>query len=131
MHPPIYPHSYEAILWEGSVYCLSCIPPCARESEISPIYAESVWDTPPACENCGKIHDYMEITQKECISCGTWHEENPQVKVQCGPWGREGICPNCFEKAKWPLHTKTKGTYDREQGDRQKWTVFYVGHILE
>ena len=57
-------YDYEAVVFEGGVYCNECIPEEATEEECQPIFAGSEWDCYPVCESCGGVHDYVSLTEE-------------------------------------------------------------------
>ena len=58
---------YEAVVFESEIYCTECLPDGIGEEDedVQPIFADSEWDYAPVCCNCGGIHDYMSILEKE------------------------------------------------------------------
>jgi len=57
---------YEAVAYDGEVYCVGCIDDTNLNPEdISPIFASDEWDYAPTCCVCGAVHDYMNVLQEE------------------------------------------------------------------
>jgi hypothetical protein len=57
-------YDYEAVAYDGAVYCCGCLPDGVTEEseEASPIFADSEWDCYPVCDHCGCTHDYVGLT---------------------------------------------------------------------
>lgn len=55
--------SFEAVVYDCEVYCEDCLPDGVdvNGDDVSPIFADSTWDTPPVCTMCGAEHDYMNV----------------------------------------------------------------------
>lgn len=66
---------FDAVVYDGAVYCVECLPQApdgyehqqvtVDSEEVSPIFADSEWDTAPVCDACGTVHDYMTILQSD------------------------------------------------------------------
>jgi hypothetical protein len=56
---------FEAVVYDGEVYCVGCCPVPISNEEVHPIFAASEWDYPPACCKCLEIHEYMHILEAE------------------------------------------------------------------
>lgn len=56
-------HDYAAVVFEGSVYCVGCLPigVTVDDAEVSPIEPDEKWDAPAVCERCGFEHAYMNV----------------------------------------------------------------------
>ena len=55
-------YDYDAVTYDGQVYCTECLPEEAREVEVMPIFASEEWEHPGAtCDACGHTHDYMAV----------------------------------------------------------------------
>ncbi len=52
---------YYAVVFENEVYCISCLPEGVLETDYEPIFADSEWQNPPVCNNCGEIHSYVQM----------------------------------------------------------------------
>lgn len=52
---------YNAVTYDGAVYCTECVPEGVKDEEVDPIFADSEWEYEPTCDECGEIHDYMNI----------------------------------------------------------------------
>lgn len=57
-------YDYEACAYNGAVYCNQCLPEGVdiESDDVSPIFAESEWDSYPVCDHCGGVHDYVGLT---------------------------------------------------------------------
>jgi hypothetical protein len=63
-------YDFEAVVFDGEVYCTGCFVPFGREHqrvtincpEVSPIFADSEWDYYPVCFTCGEEHTYVSLT---------------------------------------------------------------------
>lgn len=58
---------YEAMVYDGEIYCCGCLPDGATEDEAEPIFAESEWDYYPTCAHCGAVHDDVVLTGEGLI----------------------------------------------------------------
>jgi hypothetical protein len=86
-------YDFDAVVYDGEVYCTECLPYGIRENSkgVDPIFADSEWDTPPVCGNCGEEHTYMSIMWKKCVLCGKYCDpEGPQNRNCIPPYGEEG-----------------------------------------
>ena len=54
---------FEACTYDGAVYCVSCLPDGVDEDSegVSPIFADSEWETYPVCSHCGEVHEYVNL----------------------------------------------------------------------
>lgn len=52
---------YDAVVYDGDAYCLSCLPETVSEDEYEPIFADSEWQEYPVCCECQEIHFYVKI----------------------------------------------------------------------
>ncbi len=57
------PYDYEAVIWDSEVYCIECLPDTVKvtHEDVSPIFAESEWDSYPTCCWCHTVHDYVNL----------------------------------------------------------------------
>lgn len=55
---------FNAVVYEGSVYCNACLPAGVTTSSLDamPIFASSEWDCFPTCDKCHAEHDYVNLT---------------------------------------------------------------------
>ena len=58
--------TFEAVTYEGEVYCIECIPEIDLDLDIDsegvhPIFAGEEWDYAPSCNVCGETHSYMQL----------------------------------------------------------------------
>jgi len=60
---PIKSYDYSAVVWDGDVYCIECLPEGVNveDDDVYPIFAGSEWDYPPVCRKCGEVHDYVSL----------------------------------------------------------------------
>jgi hypothetical protein len=49
----------DAVIFDGEIYCISCLPENVSKNEYDPIFADSEWQSPPVCHECGEIHEYV------------------------------------------------------------------------
>ena len=56
---------FYACVYDGEVFCNSCLPEGVTTDDASPIFADSEWDYAPVCSACGEEHDYMTILPQE------------------------------------------------------------------
>lgn len=56
---------YEAVIYDGGIYCLNCVPRGVYIDDCEPILAIEEWDEIPTCIYCGKEHDYVIIIEPE------------------------------------------------------------------
>jgi len=56
-------YHYEAVVYEGEIFCVECLPDGISEhsDDVMPIFANSEWDYTPICCKCGCEHDYVSI----------------------------------------------------------------------
>lgn len=52
---------YDAVIYDGDVYCISCLPETVSEDEYEPIFADSEWQEYPVCCECEETHFYVKI----------------------------------------------------------------------
>lgn len=55
-------YDYDAVAYDGAIYCTGCLPGEAPADEVMPIFADSETDSYPVCDVCGTEHDYMSLT---------------------------------------------------------------------
>lgn len=55
-------YDFDAITFEGDVYCNGCFPGDTSNTDCSPVFADSEWDSYPTCCICGYQHDYVSLT---------------------------------------------------------------------
>jgi hypothetical protein len=55
---------FEAVAYDGAVYCVDCLPTGVGvdADDVSPVFADSEWDSYPTCDACGTVHDYVSLT---------------------------------------------------------------------
>lgn len=58
-------YDFKAVIYEGEVYCMECLPEGVPYDDWYPIFADSEWDYAPCCDKCGKVHDYMTILEEQ------------------------------------------------------------------
>lgn len=54
-------YDYEAVIYDGDIYCIGCLPDNIIADNVYPIFADSEWDYIPVCCECGYEHDYICI----------------------------------------------------------------------
>jgi hypothetical protein len=55
-------YDYEAVVYDGAIYCLNCLPDDATNDEVTPIFASDEVAAPGVvCDACGVLHDYMSL----------------------------------------------------------------------
>lgn len=58
-------YDYEAVIWNGDVYCVDCLPDeDVDPEEIYPIFADQEWEYAPTCCICGHEHNYVSILSR-------------------------------------------------------------------
>jgi len=57
-------YDFEAVIYNGAVYCIDCCPVDVDSEDVMPIFADQEWEYIPICEVCGAEHDYVSL-----ISC--------------------------------------------------------------
>lgn len=53
---------FEAVVYEGQVYCVGCSPVGDDPDKCDAIFADSEWESAPVCDACYAVHDYVNIT---------------------------------------------------------------------
>ena len=56
-------YDYEGYAMEGYCLCENCATDKDKEAGY-PIFADSEWDYYPSCDLCGKIFDYINLTDE-------------------------------------------------------------------
>jgi len=59
----MYSYDYEAVVYEGEVFCNECCPVSLLDLTVTPIFADSEWKYYPVCVNCDKEHTYVNIIE--------------------------------------------------------------------
>jgi len=59
---------FEAVTFNGDIYCNDCCPVDTDSPEVSPIFADSEWDYLPVCDHCGTEHDYVGLTEDGMVN---------------------------------------------------------------
>ena len=54
-------YDYEAVVFDGEIYCLACLPENVNNDDYDPIFADSEWQSPPVCCECREIHSYVQM----------------------------------------------------------------------
>lgn len=52
---------YDAVIYDGDVYCFSCLPENINENDYEPIFVDSEWQEYPVCCECEEIHHYVKM----------------------------------------------------------------------
>jgi len=55
---------FEAVAYDGAVYCVECCPVDVENEDVSPIFADQEWDYVPVCDVCGREHDYVTLLEE-------------------------------------------------------------------
>ena len=56
---------YDAVVYDGAVYCNECCPVDIESDEVTPIFASDEWQAPGAvCDVCFTCHDYMGLIEE-------------------------------------------------------------------
>jgi len=58
-------YDYDAVFYDGEIYCNECCPVNLNDEDVMPIFADSEWESYPVCCECGYEHDYMNIIDEE------------------------------------------------------------------
>jgi len=56
-------YDYDAVICDGEVYCVGCVPEEFDPDECYPIFADSEWEYVPVCSVCGAEHDYVTVLE--------------------------------------------------------------------
>lgn len=76
---------FNAVTYDGTVLCIGCLPEgIGDDSEgVEPIFCASEWDNYPVCDDCGKVHEYVSLTEHgrklhrlSDTKCTTWFERD-------------------------------------------------------
>lgn len=113
---------FDAYTYDGAVYCKEHLPEGVDPDgdEISPIFADSEWDSWPVCDECGYVHDYVSLTIhgqkamrpfsddiKHYLLGGDIQEDLPAYAWPGGYpfvyYDKDGeiLCPKCANNADW------------------------------
>jgi len=57
-------YDYEAVIYDGEIFCRDCLPEQVLEKDYEPIFADSEWDYFPVCSQCNFLHDYVNLTEE-------------------------------------------------------------------
>ncbi len=57
-------YDFDAVVYNDEVYCVEHLPEGVNieTDDVKPVFASDEWDFFPACEVCGKMHDYVGLT---------------------------------------------------------------------
>lgn len=58
-------YDFEAVTFDGGVYCIGCLETGTSYDDTYPIFADSEWDSAPVCDTCGAVHDYVNVLASE------------------------------------------------------------------
>ena len=115
---------FEAMVYDGEVYCCECLPDEARtknNDECNPIFASSEWDYYPVCNKCEEQHKYVGLTDAGRIYERKAYRNGDPIELSCGCNGcspsmingvlcHEQGCPDAWrDKA---VEECDKGNYD-------------------
>ena len=56
---------FNAVTFNGEVFCKECVPQGASVEDCEPIFATSEWEIAPMCSECGEVHDYVSVIGSE------------------------------------------------------------------
>jgi len=58
--------------YDGGCYCQDHLPVNEDDPGVYPIFADSAWNNYPSCVICGKVFNYVSLTDHclECEACG-------------------------------------------------------------
>lgn len=54
-------YDYDAVVFDGEIYCIGCLPENISENECDPIFADSEWQSYPICCECQQVHHYVQM----------------------------------------------------------------------
>ena len=52
---------YEAVIYNGDVFCTDCCPVSLKHEDVFPIFADQELQSPVKCDACGWEHNYFNI----------------------------------------------------------------------
>ena len=55
---------FEAVVYDGAVYCVECCPVDVEDEDVAPIFADEEWGYAPVCDACGRVHDYVTLLEE-------------------------------------------------------------------
>lgn len=55
-------YDYDAMAYDGAVYCTEHLPDGVTTEDAYPVFADSEWDHYPTCDHCHVVHDYVNLT---------------------------------------------------------------------
>jgi len=63
----MHDYDFDAVIYDGHIFCVGCLPRGVHASDecVEPIFACAEWDSPPVCEECGEVHEYMSLPPKK------------------------------------------------------------------
>jgi hypothetical protein len=56
---------YDAVAYDGGVYCVDCLPKGVDDEDVTPIFATDEVDHAQVCDRCGAVHDYMNVREPD------------------------------------------------------------------
>jgi hypothetical protein len=54
-------YDYNAMVFDGDIYCIECLPSNALKEKCDAIFADSEWDHYPVCCECQTVHHYVQM----------------------------------------------------------------------
>ena len=59
-------YDFYAVIYDGEVYCNICLSYDIgiHHNDVTPIFADSEWESYPVCVECGQEHDYVILLPK-------------------------------------------------------------------
>lgn len=111
-------YDFDAVAYDGAVYCVDCVSPetdMENDPEVTPIFADSEWDSYPVCFTCNREHDYVNLTTdgRVWLSRRDWTANIREMLAPggyCG--GKESKLPAFTSPGSYPL------VYTTEDDDR-------------
>jgi len=58
-------YDYDAVVYDGAVYCLDCLPVEVEHPDVRPIFATDEWEYRPCCDRCGREVECVTVIGEE------------------------------------------------------------------
>lgn len=82
-------YDYEAVVVEGEIYCVGCAgeydDKAVADDYVSPIFADSEWDSYPVCTACHAEHDYVNLTDEGRAALAA-PDDFVRAYLECAVW---------------------------------------------